>query len=312
MGRKMPNLRKFIVTGGAGFIGSHVVDLLASGGHRVMVLDNFSTGRRENLLPERENVSVMECDIRRDGEVMAAFLVDRDIDAVIHLAAQAAITTAQQNPYTDLSINGMGTLTLLKMCEKFKVKRFIYASTSAVYGDRLLGMSEETPIRPENYYGVSKATGELYTRIADLRATILRFGNVYGPRQVPIGENQVIARMMRHLFQGEEFYIFGDGKQCRDFIYVEDVARAVMMAIDGPMGIYNIAGGRSYSINQISKLVASTCGVDGYRWDYDYKRRDERKNALMYIHKAEDKLGWKPGVEIALGIRETMEWWRKQ
>lgn len=308
----MPKLKNFIVTGGAGFIGSHVVDLLASSGHRVMVLDNFSTGRHETLLPERPNVSVVECDIRSDGEVMSAFLVEKDIDAVIHLAAQAAITTAMKNPYTDLSVNGMGTLTLLKISEKFKVKRFIYASTSAVYGDRLLGMSEDTPIRPENYYGVSKATGELYTRIADLRTTILRFGNVYGPRQVPIGENQVIARMMRHLFKGDEFHIFGDGKQCRDFVYVEDVARAVVMAIDRSTGIYNISGGKSYSINQVARMVAMTYGMDGYRWDYDYKRRDERKNALMYIHRAEDKLGWKPGVEMALGLRETLEWWRQQ
>jgi len=307
-------MTNYMVTGGAGFIGSHVVDMLAREHHHVMVLDNFSTGKRENL-SERPNVMVGECDIRDEAEVLAAFLVFKP-KAVIHIAAQAAISTAQESPIHDLSVNGIGTLTMLRMAEKYEVERFVYVSTSAVYGDRLLAMPETTPLRPDNYYGVSKATGELYTQISNIMTTILRFGNVYGPRQVPLGENQVIARMMRHLLKGEDFYIFGDGKQKRDFVFVEDVARAVVMAAqDSTLAmhqVYNIAGGQSYSVNEVAKLVARVCELPGYEWEYDRKRKDERQNARMEIDNAFAGLGWEPRVELPLGLRETLEWWKTQ
>lgn len=303
-------MAKYVVTGGAGFIGSHVADMLVSGGHKVLILDNFSTGKREYV--SHLDSEVLECDIRNDGDVLKSLSRFKP-DGIVHMAAQPAITQAWRNPYTDLSVNGMGTLTMLLAAKKFNVDRFVYASTSAVYGDkRIMGMKEGTPRRPDNPYGVSKLVGEMYTRVVDVSTTVLRFGNVYGPRQVPIGENQVIARMMRHLIKGDEFYIFGDGKQKRDFIYVEDVARAVVKALTGLPGTYNIAGGQSVSVNQVAMTVADACGIPTYRWDYDYRRRDERKNVRLMIELAKEKLDWEPGVELAVGIRETLEWWKSQ
>jgi len=312
-GRKRLKMKKCIVTGGAGFIGSHVVDFLAKEGYDVMVLDNFSTGKEENLLPDRKNVWWGNVDICDDAKVIGFFLAFKP-DIVIHLAAQAAITTAMQNPYLDLNTNGMGTLTMAMISKKFEVQRFIYASTSAVYGDfHRLAMDETTPPHPDNYYGVSKLAGEGYLRSTDLISrTVLRFGNVYGPRQVPIGENQVIARMMRHFYKGDDFKIFGNGKQKRDFIYVEDVARSVVAAINGKSGVYNIAGGASYSINEVAAMVAETCGVPGYRWSYDRAREDLRTNVRMRIEKAQGGLGWTPQVDMRVGLRETLDWWKKQ
>jgi UDP-glucose 4-epimerase len=168
------------------------------------------------------------------------------------------------------------------------------------------------PLKPDNYYGASKLTGELYIHIADLPLkTILRFGNVYGPRQIPIGENQVIARMLNHLMYGEDFYIFGDGKQKRDFIYVGDVAQAVIKAIGQRSGAFNIAGGASHSINEVGKLLAKIYGLPGYDWEYDRKRTDERKNVRMQIERAELNLDWKPETDLESGLKQTVEWWKE-
>lgn len=319
---------KFMVSGGAGFIGSHVVDRLAKDDHSVLVLDDFSTGRIENLLHHKylteytglkqsanENVIVLGCNISHPAEVLGAFIAYKP-DVVIHLAAQAAISTAIADPVLDLQVNGVGTLNMLKNAMDAEVDRFVYASTSAVYGYKLLALSEGTNKCPDTYYGVSKYVGEMYCNMMDLQTTVLRFGNVYGPRQVPIGENQVIARMMRHLIQGEEFYIFGDGEQKRDFVFVEDVARAVVMAAYDKTysmhQVYNIAGGKSYSINAVARMVAKACELPGYDWEYDKKRMDERTNVRMKIENAFAGIGWEPDTSLQVGLQKAAEWWREQ
>lgn len=305
----LSKIEKILITGAAGFIGSHVAEALAKAGFEILGIDNYSTGRRENL--EGTGIRVEECDITQEITVNGVFSTFQP-QAVVHLAAQAAITTAQTNPQKDLKINGIGTLNITRACECFDVKQLVYASTSAVYGDRLtLAMPESTPLRPDNYYGASKLAGELYVHIADLvMKTILRFGNVYGPRQIPIGENQVIARMLNHLMYGEDFYIFGDGKQKRDFVYVEDVAQAVVKSIGQRGGAFNIAGGESHSVNEIARLVAKIYGLPGYDWEYDRKRMDERKNVRMKIERAELNLDWKPETDLESGLRKTVEWWK--
>ena len=306
-------MTKYMVTGGAGFIGSHVVEILAEDEeNEIMVLDNFSTGDITNL-PPKNNMFVRTSDIIWKNDVEDAF--DRfKPDVVIHLAAQAAITTAQEDPRHDLNVNGQGTLNMLLWSQKYEVKRFVYASTSAVYGDKLLTMSEhETKLCPDNYYGVSKLTGEMYAHVVDVPSTILRFGNVYGPRQVPIGENQVIARMMRHLMFQEEFYIFGDGHQKRDFVYVTDVARAVALAANDQTvtmrQVYNVAGGQSYSVNAVAKKLAELWGYQD-KWQYKRSRVDERKNASMNIDAAFAGLGWSPMVDLREGLNKTIHWWK--
>lgn len=295
-----------IVTGGAGFIGSHVVDLLVKKGHTVLILDNLSTGRQENINTDNK-VHFMKVDIRISN--ITEIVEDFKPKAILNLAAQAAITTALIDPRKDLLTNGIGTINMLELAKKTGAK-FVYASTSAVYGDKVTKpLTEDMELRPDNPYGISKLCGEMYARIYDVDATILRFGNVYGPRQVPIGENQVIARMLGHLTRWDEFKIFGDGMQKRDFVYVEDVARAVVMAIKGTSGVYNIASGFSHSVNEVGENLADLFGIPGYSWEHDHNRQDERRNVQTIVERAEKDLTWRATTPIRLGLLETKEWW---
>lgn len=302
-----------LITGGAGFIGSHVVDLLVSNGDSVVVFDDFSTGSMENLgkYQEHKRVEIVKGDVSSVVDVAEVFMKYHP-ETVIHLAAQSAISVAKFQPMRDLGINGLGTLLLLRNAEQFKVQKFIYASTSAAYQETEDPLIESMVKSPANYYGVSKYTGELYLRISSVPHTILRFGNVYGPRQVPIGENQVIPRMLRHLLYGDEFYIFGDGEQKRDFIYVGDVALAIQMAIYGEEGTYNIATGVSHSVNTIAALVADSCGKLGYEWPRDKKRLDPRRNVVLPIKWAEQSLRWVPIYDLPTSIDLTVDWWQKR
>lgn len=297
---------KILVTGAAGFIGSHVVERLVSLGHDVMILDNLSTGRIENLETVLDKIKGHYCDIVNLGELDSCLNQWGSPDAIIHLAAQAAITTALKNPFRDLEVNGIGTLNMLRLAESYHVKKFVYASTSAVYGDKWTGqLKEGMPKMPDNYYGISKLTGEYYVRIANMDTTILRLGNVYGPRQVPIGENQVVPRMIKHLLDGDEFFIFGDGRQRRDFVYVKDAARAFTMAVEAQGGIYNIATGHSVEVNWIANFLAPD-----HQWQYDLSRIDQRTNVQMDISEATMRLGWTPWTKAKDGLQETMEWWK--
>jgi len=299
---------KILVTGGAGFIGSHVVESLQKANDDILVLDDFSTGHMRNIehLLTYANVHIVDHDISTMPN-LATLFVQFKPDFVIHLAAQAAITTAKNDPLRDLHVNGIGTLNLLTMAERYQVSRFVYASTSAVYGDKNYRMpvAEKNPLMPDNKYGISKLTGEHYVRLSKLPATILRFGNVYGPRQVPIGENQVIARMIRHFEKGDEFYIFGDGKQKRDFVFVEDVAQAVKVAM-GRGGIYNIASGKSVSVNEIAKTVARIYEAEGYQWEHKLERQDTRMNVRMNVSEAWEGLTWKAHTSLEDGLKRTI------
>ena len=303
---------KILVTGGAGFIGSHVVELLQKANDDILVLDDFSTGHMRNIehLLTYANVHVVDHDISTMPNLQTLFVQFKP-DVVIHLAAQAAITTAKNDPLRDLRINGIGTLNLLTVAERYQVSRFVYASTSAVYGDKnylmpyLMPVAEKNPLMPDNEYGISKLTGEHYVRLSKLKTAILRFGNVYGPRQVPIGENQVIARMIRHFEKGDEFYIFGDGKQKRDFVFVEDVAQAVKVAM-GRGGIYNIASGKSVSVNEIAKTVARIYEAEGYQWEHKLERQDTRMNVRMNVSEAWEGLTWKAHTSLEDGLKRTI------
>lgn len=301
---------KFLVTGGAGFIGSHVIDLLAQRGHDILVLDNFSTGRIENLkqFENCHNVHIQEHDISVMANLPTLFVGFKP-DFVIHLAAQAAITTAKEDPLLDLSVNGIGTLNLLRMAERYSVKRFVYASTSAVYQDARK-TSEKTPLVPNTEYGISKLAGEMYVRLSNIPSTVLRFGNVYGPRQVPIGDNQVVAKMIRHFERGDKFLIFGDGKQKRDYVFVEDVAHAVWMGAMSTQKndhIFNIASGKSYSILDIAKFIEEIYEVQNYRWEFDKERKDKR-NVKMSVRSAMNNFGWKANTSLKDGLSKTIEW----
>lgn len=307
---------RVLISGAAGFIGSHVAELLQKYDNQVLIIDNFCTGKMDNILNllslAPHDVKMLEGDITDADFVQRAFCTFKP-DAVIHLAAQAAISTSINNPVQDLRVNGIGTLNMLCAAVKSNVDRFVFSSTSAVYRENVGFMfktKEDDRLGPGNPYGISKLAAEFYVRTLFANHVILRFGNVYGPRQVPIGENQVIARMIRHFKYGDKFYIFGNGEQNRDFVFVKDVAEACHYALYGTKGTYNIASGRSTSVNAIARIVEECFGVPGYKWEHTDKS-DPRKHVCMNVGAASGGLGWNPTTDIGSGIRQTIEWWEK-
>jgi UDP-glucose 4-epimerase len=309
-------MTRILISGGAGFIGSHAADALHKAKHDVLVIDNFSTGRMENLtMYLADGGNYTDTDVRLcDGDVwsfptMLEVFQNFKPEVVVHLAAQAAISTSKENPIRDMEINGIGTLNIIHASLKFGVKRIIFSSTSAVYREQKhLKTKEESTLEPNTPYGISKLAAEGYVRSIFGNSVILRFGNVYGPRQVPIGENQLISRMIRHFKYGDMFFIHGSGNQTRDYIYVSDVVKAIMCAIKGPAGTFNVASGQSISVNEIGAILERRYGVVGYPWAHT-NVEDPRKRICMDIGHAEHKLHWSPEVKIIDGINRTADWW---
>lgn len=309
-----------LISGGAGFIGSHVADALQSAGHHVLILDNFSTGNMKNIMQFlADGGKYRQADVRLcDGDI-SIFETVSDVfrtfrpEAVIHLAAQAAISTSIENPIQDLTVNGIGTLNMLAAAKKYEVKRFVFSSTSAVYrASKFFSTKEDAPLEPNTPYGVSKLAAEMYVRSMFRGAVVLRFGNVYGPRQVPIGENQLLSRMIRHFKYGDKFFIFGSGDQKRDYVYVTDVVEAIICSLYGDAsGTYNIATGRSTSVNEIAALVEDYYGVPGYKWEHT-STEDPRRKVCMDVTAAACGLGWKAQVGIKEGVIKTADWWEKK
>ena len=297
-----------MITGGAGFIGSHTANLLAERRFKVMVLDNFTTGKVENLKGFQGPIE--DCDITNQKQLEHAFRKFRP-DAIIHLAAQSAISTAWDNPTKDADVNILGTLNLLMLAKKYSTRRFVFASTSAVYGpgSPIMASREFFAQKPETPYGVSKAAAENYISMFFGSHVILRYANVYGPRQRSIGENQVIARAFDHLKHGADFWVVGHGKQKRDFVYVEDVAYAnYLAAIGGETGTYNVASGHSYSVNTVLTEVKNYYKISGYAWEHT-KQQDERGSVYLNSDKFRNAFGWMPMISLKDGIAKTAEWW---
>lgn len=301
---------KVLVTGGAGFIGSHVVEKLARIGHTVTIVDNMSSGKMDNiahLLAPKKMVQFAVCDIRNLYDLVAVFL-RHEPDVVMHLAAQPSIVASQESPFIDLSINAMGTLNVIHAAERSKARRIVFASTSAVYPTNARICQEMLIAPPESPYGISKQTAENYLRLFG-QSTILRLGNVYGPRQVPLGENQVIPRMIRHRLFGDEFSIHGDGKQVRDYIYVEDVAQAFVNAMmEIRFTTYNIGTGKVASVNHVANQLDVIMGV--YGWPHD-DMTDPRWAVVLDVEKAKNELGWKAETSFEDGLKKTVAWWKK-
>lgn len=301
---------RVIVTGGCGFIGSHVVDLLATHDNQVHVIDDLSTGNEVRSITTKALFSKFDIGF-------SPVLVDRIFEAfkpevVLHLAAQAAITVSETKPDKDLMTNGVGTINVLQAAKAVGVRRFVFASTSAVYADTAKRhLSETSKSEPASAYGISKLAAEQYVHWAfPNNSVILRLGNVYGPRQVPIGENQLIARMLNHLKNHEPFYIHGDGKQERDFVYVEDVARAFLAGINGKPGTYNISSGKPTSVNEAAEIMAEMWGFPGYEWKHDPNRQDPRRRVWLDVNLAAADLRWQAKQSLAIGIDETIKWWK--
>lgn len=299
---------RILVTGAAGFIGSNTVKFLERKSNRVLAIDDFSTGKSENLKGFRGQI--LPCDVT-DYALMQKAFYDFQPEAVLHLAAQSAISTSFSNPLLDLTTNVVGTLVLLDLSESCGVKRFVFASTSAVYSEKksLWRVEENWRCEPTTPYGISKLACEQYIRLLFKNHAILRYGNVYGQGQIPIGKNQVVAKAFAHFVRGEPFQITGSGKQKRDFIHVKDIAFANLAALTSDAaGTFNVATGKSRSVNQVLGEIERIYEVVGYRWEHT-QDEDSRGDVGINSEKFQRTFGWVPGISLESGLKNTADWW---
>jgi len=303
---------KTLVTGGAGFIGSHVVDALIEKGHEVAVVDDLSIGKRENLNPRAKFYHLDIRDAQRLEEVFAA---ERP-EIVSHQAARANVRESMEKPVLYAEVNVIGTINLLELSRKYGAGKFIYASTGgAVYGEpEYLPADEDHPINPLDPYGASKHFVEHYLHLYglnyDLHYTILRYPNVYGPRQDPHGEAGVVAIFARQMLEGGEPVINGSGEQERDFVYVGDIAEANIQAIErGDGQIYNIGWGVGTSINEVFAKLKEITGHEKEAVHGPPKLGEVFK-VYLDASKAKHELGWAPRVGLDEGMRMTVEYFR--
>jgi UDP-glucose 4-epimerase len=296
-----------LVTGGAGFIGSNLVDALTRRGDEVTVVDDISTGKRHNLDQALTNgAQLAELDIRDDEAVNAAVERARP-EAIFHLAAQIDVRKSVADPANDSRINVEGTVNVLRAAQAHGVRRFVNTSTGgAIYGEgRILPAPEDHPVAPEAPYGLSKFCAEqyceLFTRLHGLSTVSLRYGNVYGPRQDPLGEAGVIAIFCGKLLEGEKATIFGDGKQTRDYIYVDDVVDANLRAADSnARGPINIGTGVEKSVLDLVEVLEAH---GDFHAEHAPERPGEVRRIALDPARAREELGW----EAATGLEEGLE-----
>ena len=303
---------RVLVTGGAGFIASHIVDELIKLKHHVCIVDNLSTGKEENI---NQEATFYKCDITEIDKLRLVFEVEQP-EVVIHHAAQIDIQTSLKKPAFDAENNIVGTINILECCREFGVKKIIYPSSAAVYGDpKYLPVDEKHPVDPISFYGISKHTPEhyikVYAQLYGFDYTIFRYANVYGVRQDPKGEGGVVSIFVDKLLNNETPFIFGDGEQTRDFIYVKDIARANILALHkGDNELINIGTNKGITVNELFKVMKNIS-----RSKVDVIHREERKGDILHSHldnkKAEEKLGWKIEFKMEDGIRETVEYYRE-
>src|SRR5215218_8722179 len=302
---------KVLVTGGAGFIGSHLVDALLHRGDEVTVIDDLSTGRRENLAAAMgRGADLLEGDVTDASAVSGAFDSLRP-ELVFHLAAQIDVRRSVSDPVFDLSVNGAGTLNLLEAARRTGVGRFVFASTGgAIYGEGAgldLPVDETAECRPDAPYGQSKLAAEgyvsLYGRLYGLSAASLRLGNVYGPRQDPLGEAGVVAIFCGALLGGGAPRVFGDGHQTRDYVYVDDVVEALLATgRSQAAAAYNIGTGVETSVLELGELLARFCNR-AFEPEMAPARPGEVRRIAIDSARAAADLGWRPTTPLAEGLR---------
>ena len=302
---------KILVTGGAGFIGSHIVDAYVEAGHEVIAIDDLSTGREENVSPDAR---FYKMDVR-DPVLEELFAAER-FGEVNHQAARGNVRASMEDPMIYADVNVRGGINLLECCRKYEVQKIIYSSTGGcVYGElEYLPADEKHPIQPRDPYGASKASFELYLPVYamnyGLRYTILRYPNVYGPRQDPFGEAGVVSIFIGQMLRGVQAVINGDGEQQRDFVYVSDVVRANLLALEnGDNGVYNLGWGVGVSVNEIFRRLKA---MTHYFLDevHGPPKLGEVRCSYLDAGKARRELGWEPLVSLDEGLRQTVEYFR--
>ncbi len=304
---------KILVTGGAGFIASHIVDRYLQLGHQVTVIDNLSTGRRENLNPAAK---FYEVDITNANRVAEVFAAERP-QIVNHHAAQMDVRRSVAEPIFDAETNIIGSLNVIHSALQVGSKKIIYASTGgAIYGELEYSPADEQhPIRPLSPYGISKHSVEhylyLYQHLEGLDFTVLRYSNVYGPRQNPHGEAGVVAIFGKQMLAGQQPTIFGDGTDTRDYVFVSDVVEANLLALEAGSGeIFNISTAQATTVQQIFNFIAQASGYEGEPNYAPPRPGDLRHNALDAA-KAQQLLGWTPKMNLSEGIALTVEYLRE-
>jgi UDP-glucose 4-epimerase len=304
--------KRVLITGGAGFIGSHLVDRLVAEGCRVRVLDDLSTGRIENITNHVKagSVDFVKGDIR-DPAVVAKSL--SGVDLVVHFAALISVTFSVEHPDLTLNVNAVGTQNLINACVEQAVCKFVFASSCAVYGDPdFLPVSEDCKVNPISPYAESKFLGERYCLDVDkrqvLQSVVLRFFNVYGPRQCLNDYSGVITRFIDCVRANKALTVYGDGSQTRDFVNVHDIVEAVLASIRSPNAhgqILNIGSGKPTSINELAKTILELASVD-LEINYEKPRAGDIKDSYSDISKARKVLGYKPQVSLRAGLEELV------
>ena len=290
------------VTGGAGFIGSHVVDALVARGDEVHVIDNFATGRRENL---NAAATLHEHDIR---EPLGPLFDEIRPELVVHLAAQADVGTSVEKPLLDAEVNVIGTLNVLEAARPVGAQLIFSSTGGALYGECPRPAREDDDRRPLSPYGTSKLAGEAYlatwNALHGTSHVVLRFGNVYGTRQLAKLEGGVVAIFMDRLRVGESVRIFGNGEQERDFVYVGDVVDAILASTGRDGGVFNVGTGQATSVNTLFETVRRVAGSDAEA-EYADARAGDLLRSVLDISRTERELGWRPQTTLEEGLRLT-------
>ena len=304
-------MEKVLVTGGAGFIGSHVTEELLKAGYEVAVVDHLGSGQRSNIA---DAAIFYELDIV--STALRTIFEDFHPSVVVHLAARSNVPDSIQNPKLDAQNNILGTLQVLENCRDFHVRRIVYSSSAAVYGQvRHLPITEETPPAPLSPYGISKWTGEqyieLFCHLHGISSLILRFANVYGPRQNMATEAGVISVFIENLINGDSPIIYGDGYQTRDFVFVQDVARAVRQSVESEQsGIYHVSSGKEESVKNILEHIKALMNTSIPPIYQPEKPGDIYRSCLSNIRIKED-LNWFPSTPLEEGLAETIAYYRQ-
>lgn len=304
---------KVLVTGGAGFIGSHLVDRLVQEGHDVVVVDNLSTGKRKNV---NRAATFYKADIQ-SSRLERVFRNERP-SVIMHLAAQMNVRRSVDDPMFDASVNILGTLNVIEQAARHGARKVVFASSGgAIYGEQdIFPAPESHPTRPLSPYGISKLSGEhylsYYQRASGIQAVSLRFANVYGPRQDPEGEAGVVAIFIQKMLTGEQPVINGNGRQTRDFVFVEDVVEANLLVMgQGIEGVFNVGTSSETTVNELFAILKELTKSD-CKEVHGPAKKGEQLRSTIDATKLRQQLGWEPKVGLSDGLRKTVEYFSER
>ncbi len=301
-----------VITGGLGFVGSHVIDLLSKEDYNLVIIDNEYTGKLINVKKHlnKNSITIHRVDIR-DREKIPRLL--ENADAVIHLAAIVSIDKFLEDPYMGYDVNAMGTLNIVESCRKNDIDKIVFASSTAVYGDPIyIPIDENHPTNPKSLYGASKLSGEKilfsYSKTYGIKGISLRFFNIYGPRMTPGPYAGVIYKFIKAVLKNESIIIYGNGKQTRDFVYVEDVAEAILHTLRyNASEVFNVGTGQSITILELAKKIMNLIGRK-VKIKFTHERPGDIKLSQANIKKISEKLGWKPRTDLLEGLSLTISY----